>query len=118
MSKPRAEFAALANGEGETSGSDPDADRLPREVAPPLEPGHVVAGRYRVERELGRGGVGRVYTAADQTLGRRVALKVLLAPMPSATTRKRFELEARAAGQLDHPNVLVVLDAGEHDGLP
>lgn len=76
--------------------------------------------RYRRERELGRGSMGTVYLATDQTSGRQVALKLLalrreFSPEDLADVRQRFTREARAAGQLQHPDILQVLDAGEAD---
>jgi len=71
-------------------------------------------GRFRIRRELGRGGYGIVFLAYDPQLGREVALKV---PRPEAVLtpelRERFLREARAAAVLDHPNVVPVHDAGE-----
>lgn len=75
-------------------------------------------GRFRVIRELGRGGLGVVYLAHDPKLGRHVALKV---PLPhvlaSATMRRRFVREAEAAARLSHPHIVTVHDAGETDGI-
>ncbi len=78
----------------------------------------VYGGRYRVEEELGRGGMGRVVRARDLKLGRDVALKVLAAGKHDEEHRRRFEQEARAAGALNHPNILDVHDVGEHEGDP
>jgi serine/threonine protein kinase len=74
-------------------------------------------GPYEVVAPLGAGGMGEVYRARDPKLGREIAVKVL----PSATAsdpdrRQRFELEARAASALNHPNILTVYDIGEADG--
>jgi serine/threonine protein kinase len=77
----------------------------------------VLAGRYRIERELGKGGMGRVLVARDEKLGRRVAVKVVTAAHDPARVR-RFEQEARTAGALEHPNVLAVYDLGEQDAVP
>jgi serine/threonine-protein kinase len=72
--------------------------------------------RYRLDRELGRGGMGRVYAARDLKLGRDVALKVLSAREDQNV--RRFEQEARAAGALNHPNIVAVYDVGKHAGWP
>ncbi len=74
-------------------------------------------GPYEVLAPLGAGGMGEVYRARDAKLGREIAVKVL----PSATAsdpdrRQRFELEARSASALNHPNILTVYDIGEADG--
>jgi predicted ATPase len=82
-----------------------------------LEPGSVFA-EYRVEELVGRGGMGVVHRAVEIALGRQVALKVIAPERASSKTfRERFEREARAAASLDHPNVVPVYAAGEHDGL-
>jgi tetratricopeptide (TPR) repeat protein len=78
----------------------------------------LLGDRYRVERELGRGGMGRVFVAHDLKLDRDVALKVLPPGDHDARDILRFEQEARAAGALDHPNVVAVHDIGTHDGAP
>src|SRR3954466_7822494 len=77
-------------------------------------PETVIAGRYRLEHLLGRGGMSEVYAAEDQELGRRVALKLLA---PDAHTA-RFEREARAVASLAHPNVTQLYDYGEDGGRP
>src|SRR6266446_1701828 len=76
-------------------------------------------GSYEVLSLLGAGGMGEVYRARDERLGRDVAVKVLASDWPGDHHRlRRFEQEARAAGALNHPNVLAVFDAGEHEGRP
>jgi serine/threonine-protein kinase len=75
-------------------------------------------GRYAIEREIGHGGMGRVFSARDVKLDREVAVKILPAGVHSAEQLRRFELEARTAGSLDHPNVLVVHDVGATEKGP
>jgi serine/threonine protein kinase len=80
------------------------------------------AGRYEIQAELGRGAMGVVYRAADPVIGRTVAVKTLrLSQEGTGLTHPemlaRFQTEARAAGVLTHPNIVVVYDAGEEDGL-
>src|SRR5262245_30894198 len=79
--------------------------------------GSVVAG-HRIVRLLGRGGMGVVYEAVEEGLGRTVALK-LVAPERADEPgfRERFIAESRLAASVDHPNVLPVFGAGEHDGV-
>ncbi|MEA2079530.1 MAG: serine/threonine-protein kinase, partial [Pseudomonadota bacterium] len=80
-----------------------------------------VLGRYRLERELGRGAMGTVYLATDPTIGREVAIKTL--PLmqeyegrEQQAAAERFFKEAEAVGRLDHPNIVTIYDAGqEHD---
>ncbi len=74
--------------------------------------------RYRLEAELGRGGMGVVYRAHDALLDRPVAVKLLSAAALGTEGRARLLREARAAAQLNHPNIASVYDAGESDGVP
>jgi serine/threonine-protein kinase len=78
--------------------------------------------RFVIEAVLGEGGMGRVYRALDPRLGRRVALKVMLAEGASETVRAeaaaRMEREARAAAAFNHPNVVAIYEVGEFDGSP
>ena len=86
---------------------------------PLLTKGTLIAGRYRLAEEIGRGGMGVVYRAHDDSLARDVAIKVLPAEYASDAERlKRFEQEAQAAGGLNHPNILVVHDVGSQDNAP
>jgi serine/threonine protein kinase len=74
-------------------------------------------GRYRVERELGRGGMGAVFLAHDTQLHRNVAIKVLFFDLSQdAAARSRFLHEARAMATLQHPNLCPIYDVGEVDG--
>ena len=88
--------------------AEPDADELPLERL----------GRFKIIRELGRGGHGIVFLAIDETLNRRVALKV---PRPecllSKQMRRRFLREAQAAARLAHPNLLAIYESGEDGPL-
>lgn len=81
--------------------------------------GKVIDERYRVEAQLGEGGIGRVYTARHITLGRLVALKVLLTRYGSVDVLKqRFQREAEALAALNHPNIVTVTDFGVTDNGP
>jgi serine/threonine-protein kinase len=83
----------------------------------PLAPGTTVGG-YRIEDEIGRGGMGIVYVAEQLALGRRVALKVIAPELgDDEDFRARFVREARTAASIDHPGVIPVHDAGEADGV-
>jgi serine/threonine-protein kinase len=84
----------------------------------PVDPLPQIDPRYSIERELGRGGMGRVFAARDEKLGRKVAIKVLAPGSGGEDSLRRFEQEARAAGSLDHPNVLTVHDIGSWQGGP
>ena len=76
-------------------------------------------GPYEILAPLGAGGMGEVYRAKDPRLGREVAVKVLPASFSADPDRlRRFEQEARAAGVLNHPNILAIFDVGTHDGSP
>ncbi|MET9880999.1 serine/threonine-protein kinase [Actinacidiphila glaucinigra] len=75
----------------------------------------LVAERYRLDEPLGRGGMGEVWRASDQVLGRAVAVKLMLGDA-DAEAAGRFRLEAQTAARLNHPHVVSVYDFGEHDG--
>ena len=80
------------------------------------------AGRYEIVGELGRGAMGIVYKAMDPVIGRTVAVKTIRLSEEGTGLKRsellsRFQTEARAAGLLTHPNIVVVYDAGEEDGL-
>ncbi|MFI6008222.1 serine/threonine-protein kinase [Streptomyces sp. NPDC051243] len=75
----------------------------------------LIAGRYRLSESIGRGGMGEVWRAYDETLARHVAVKLLLPQDSDPTATSRFRLEAQTAARIDHPNVVGVRDFGEHD---
>src|SRR3972149_2770938 len=84
----------------------------------PLSPGTQI-GPYHVLSLLGAGGMGEVYKAQDPRIGRQVALKILPPSYSSDADRlRRFEQEARAAGLLNHPNILAIHDVGTENGSP
>jgi serine/threonine-protein kinase len=77
-------------------------------------------GRYEITGELGRGAMGVVYKALDPTIGRTVALKTMRLDVHGLDAQemvRRFQNEARAAGVLNHPNIVTIYDAGEQDGI-
>jgi serine/threonine protein kinase len=79
--------------------------------------GSQIAG-YRVEREIGRGGMAVVYCARDLRLDRTVALKLLAPEMVrNDTFRRRFTYESRVAAAIDHPHIVPIFEAGETDGV-
>jgi eukaryotic-like serine/threonine-protein kinase len=81
-----------------------------------LSRGDIFAGRYRIERSIGAGGMGAVFEAEHLETERRVALKVLLPhSLVSETARERFKQEARVAGRIRHPHIVDVIDAGVDD---
>src|SRR5260221_9796639 len=77
-------------------------------------------GRYKILGELGRGAMGIVYKAEDPNLDRLVALKTIILAEDSAGRaeyQKRFMMEAKAAGKLNHPSIVTTFDYGEHEGM-
>ncbi|MGW3657230.1 protein kinase domain-containing protein [Streptomyces sp. NPDC005151] len=76
----------------------------------------LIAGRYWLHDPIGRGAMGEVWRGSDETLGRPVAVKLLLAQESDPTAASRFRLEAQTAGRLNHPHVVSVLDFGEQEG--
>jgi serine/threonine protein kinase len=76
-------------------------------------------GPYKIQSLLGQGGMGEVYRAKDDRLGREVAIKVLPPAFSNDTERVgRFKQEARAAGAINHPNILAIYDVGTQEGAP
>jgi serine/threonine protein kinase len=80
--------------------------------------GSTVGGRYRLEAEIGRGGMSTVYRAFDTVLERQVAIKMMHREIATDSDQlERFRREARSVAQLNHPNVVTVIDAGEEPSL-
>ena len=77
-----------------------------------------LGGAYTIERELGGGGMSRVFLAEDTRLGRRVVVKVLSPELGAGVSAERFEREIKLAARLQHPHIVPLLSAGEVEGLP
>src|SRR5437667_10742727 len=73
---------------------------------------------YRLERELGGGGMSRVFLAEELALGRRVVVKVLSPDLAAGVNFERFQREILVTGRLQHPHIVPVFTAGETSGLP
>src|SRR5918997_4856444 len=81
--------------------------------------GTLIGERFRLEEQVGSGGMSSVYRAFDPTLERHVAIKLMHRDISSDPDQlERFRREARAVAQLNHPHVVTVIDAGEDDGAP
>src|ERR687887_551682 len=81
--------------------------------------GTMLNGRYRLDAQIGTGGMSTVYRAFDQTLERQVAIKLMHREIASDSDQlERFRREARAVAQLSHPHIVGVIDAGEDEGRP
>jgi eukaryotic-like serine/threonine-protein kinase len=98
-----------------TGASSPQlSSRAPNGPAAAILPARI--GRYAIDRKLGEGGMGVVYAARDDRLGRSIALKTLSAPAGDETARQRLWREARAAASVNHPNVCQIYEVGEDAG--
>ena len=99
---------------------DTEVTRTPAGLGSAEQPGVSLPSRYRPLRRLATGGMGSIWLAEDELLGRQVVVKLLadnIAEDPQLV--ERFEREARtAAGLSSHPNVITIYDVGEHDGRP
>jgi len=81
--------------------------------------GTLLSGRYRLDAQIGTGGMSTVYRAFDQTLERTVAVKLMHREIASDSDQlERFRREARSVAQFSHPHIVGVIDAGEDDGRP
>jgi serine/threonine protein kinase len=78
-----------------------------------MEAGMLLAGRYRLDRPIGTGGMGQVWAAHDSRLGRDVAIKVQqFDPAGDEVAFERFQREAQSAAGMQHPNVVTIFDSG------
>ncbi len=105
-----------------THAASAPATGLAQRAAAAGQPDHTTLGRYRVERELGRGAMGAVYLGRDPKIGRQVAIKTMALSREFAgdalvEARERFFREAETAGRLQHPDIVTIFDAGEDQDL-
>ncbi len=115
--KIRELFPAMLELEQLKSSDDLDMDRPPVGQPSLCAPIPSVLGDFRIVREIGRGGMGVVFEAVQQSLGRHVALKVLPRELCSRPNfEERFHREARSAAGLHHTNIVPVFGVGQHEG--
>src|SRR5881396_2470466 len=86
-------------------------------MSAPVQLNTALSGRYRIEREIGQGGMATVYLAQDLRHQRRVALKVLNPELGAVLGVDRFLAEIQVTANLQHPNLLPLFDSGEAEGL-
>ncbi len=99
-------------------GNSKDAESVALQVLPEAVAPKQTVGDFRIEREIGRGGMGVVFQAEQLSLGRRVAPKVLpMAALLAPKQLERFKHEAQAAAILDHPNIVSVFSVGSERGV-
>jgi serine/threonine-protein kinase len=77
----------------------------------------MLSATYDIERELGGGGMSRVFVAVDRSLGRKVVIKLLSPELTAEVNRGRFRREIQVAAQLQHPHIVPLLSAGEHEDV-
>jgi serine/threonine protein kinase len=98
---------------------NPDQTKTLRRASAQIPSGTVISDKYRIVREIGRGGMGVVHKAEDIKLQRTVALKFLPPHLAdSDELKERFLIEARAAASLSHPNICVIHEVGEDEKRP
>lgn len=105
-----------------TADSQPDVLPLPAGEVPVTPVQKATLGRYQVEKKLGKGAMGEVYLGQDPRIDRKVALKTMALDqefdgLGLVDARDRFFREAKAAGRLQHPNIVTIFDVGEERGL-
>src|SRR5262249_30459288 len=111
-------FPALEVMEGLKPGADERTASLAHRTSATAIPQLKQLGEYRILREIGRGGMGVVYEAVQESLGRRVALKILpLHGRIDPVQMERFQLESRSAARLHHTGIVPVYGVGEHGGV-
>ncbi|MGW4427284.1 serine/threonine-protein kinase [Streptomyces tendae] len=120
---PRSQAPSATPAEAPAAASPPASSTAPAAAAPDPGAGRLIAGRYRLIARLGHGGMGTVWRAEDETVGREVAVKEPRVPdhLPErerANAFERMRREARAAARLDHPAVVDVHDVAVVDGQP
>jgi len=118
----------VVDARGDSSSSRPatkEASSSPEKFGPVVEgmarvmrPGDWIGGVYRIDGKLGGGAMGQVFSAFDDALERRVAIKLIRANLQVVDFRTRFMREARAMALVTHPNVLTIHAFGEHEASP
>jgi serine/threonine protein kinase/dienelactone hydrolase len=109
---------ALGGSPSPRNPDDSGADSRPKIEGPAALPSGAMFGRYCVMERIGFGGMGSVYRARDERLGRTVAVKILTpGVLGGEAERRRFHMEAKALGRLSHAHIATVYDVGQQDGV-